>query len=247
MRQLWPEGPAEVGDVDEQIAAERRVAPGDRPWLAVNTVTSLDGATAVRGVSAPLQAPADKAVFGALRAIADVILVGAGTVRAEGYGPARPTARRRADRRARGQAEVPPIAVVTGSLELDLDAPLFTEAEARTVVLTSERSDRARRRDAAAVADVVVCGTDRVDPHLALAALHGRGLAGVVLCEGGPRLNGDLIAADLVDEWCLSVSPLLAAGDSQRAALGIDAPPSRGFRLDRLWLDDEMLLARYVR
>lgn len=246
VRCLWPQDRLEIDDVDAFVAAEARPRREDQPWLVVNTVTSLDGGTAVDGTSEGLQAPADLAVFGALRAVADVVLAGAGTVRAEHYKPARPSQRRRQARRERGQPEVPPIAVVTASLDLDPKAPLFAEAEVPTIVLTCERGDPDRRRALDDVADVALCGVDRVEPHLALAALGDRG-AEVVVCEGGPRLNGDLVAADVIDEWCLTLSPQLVGGDSRRAATGIDPRDQRALHLDRILEEEGMLLLRYVR
>jgi riboflavin biosynthesis pyrimidine reductase len=248
MRLIWPLAEPdgeEVTDVDAFVAAELRPRPSDRPWLAVNTITSLDGATAVDGLSGPLQEPADKAVFMALRAAADVVLAGASTVRAEGYGPARATPERRAARRARGQSEVPSIAVISRSLDLDPEAPLFTAAKARTIVLTCDAADAERRRALDAVADVAVCGAERVEPGLALAALGDRG-ASFVLCEGGPHLNGHLVAADVVDEWCLSLGPVLTGGSSPRASIGAPTRLER-YRLDRILEEDSLLVLRYVR
>jgi riboflavin biosynthesis pyrimidine reductase len=228
VRQLLPRLLDEV-DPAALYAADLRPAPADRPWVLVNMIASVDGGTAVDGRSGSLGGPGDKAVFAAIRAVADVVLVGAGTVRAEGYGPTRTGAR---------------IAVVTASGDLSPDLRLFAE---RQLVVTCERCPAARREALAAVADVIVAGDERVDVRAALAALGERG-ASVVLCEGGPSLNGQLVADDLVDEWCLTLSPLLVGGASPRAALG---PPLAGdptrLRLDRLVTDGELCFARYVR
>ena len=169
MRRLWPD-PGEVDDVAAFVAAEERPTPPDRPWLLVNMVASLDGAIAVDGRSGGLAGPADKEMFTALRAVADVVLVGAGTIRAEGYGPPRPSAATRAARRSRGQAEVPRIATVTRSLYLDVSTPLFTEAESPPIVITCAGSDPAQRDALGEVADVIVAGVDTVDLAGALAA-----------------------------------------------------------------------------
>jgi riboflavin biosynthesis pyrimidine reductase len=245
MRRLWPEA-GEVDDVAALVAAEARPAPPDRPWVLVNMVASLDGAITVDGRSGGLGRPADKAMFSALRAVADLVLVGAGTARAEGYGPARPSEATQAARLRRGQAAVPRIAVVTGSLDLDLASPLFSDATARTIVVTHQQADPARRAAAAQVADVVVAGSGAVDLAAALRSLRDLG-ASVVACEGGPRLNGDLVAADLVDEWDLTVSPLLVGGDSGRAAAGAGHPDGRELVLDRVLEGDGLLLTRWVR
>ncbi|MGK2947480.1 MAG: pyrimidine reductase family protein [Acidimicrobiales bacterium] len=245
MHSLWPE-PGEVDDVAARVAAEPRPVPADRPWVLVNMITSLDGAIAIDGRSGGLGQPADKAVFSALRAVADVVLVGAGTARAEGYGPARPTAATREARRARGQAEVPRIAVVTASVDLDLGSPLFADAELPTVVITHRGADPARVAAASEVAEVLLVGDDEVDLSGALRTLRAGG-ASVVACEGGPRLNGDLIAAGLVDEWDLSVAPLLVGGDAGRAARGPADHSGVTLELARVWEGDGLLLTRWVR
>ena len=245
MRQLWPD-PGEVDDVAELIASDARPPLAGRPWLLVNMVASLDGAIAVEGRSGSLGGPADKAVFSALRGVADVVLAGAGTVRAEGYGPPRPTDAIRRARVARGQAEAPRVAVVTRSLDLDLSSSLFTQAEARPLVITCAVADGARQDAVRAVADLVVAGDAAVDLTAALAQLHERG-AGVVTCEGGPSLNGDLLAADLVDEWNLTVSPVLVAGEAGRASHGPVLSGLRAMRLARLLEADGTLLTQWIR
>jgi riboflavin biosynthesis pyrimidine reductase len=245
VRRLWPD-PVDDVDIDATIAADVRRAPPDRPWLLVNMITSLDGAITIDGRSGGLGGPADKAAFAALRAVADVVLAGAGTVRAESYGPVRPTASQRADRVARGQAEVPPLAVVTRSMELDLSTRLFTDGEVRPIVVTCASAPPERVAAAREVADVVVTGDKTVDLPAALVALAERG-AGVITCEGGPSLNGDLVADDLVDEWAHTLSPLLTAGQAARAAVGPTPPAPRAMTLDRLLEGDGLLLSRWLR
>jgi riboflavin-specific deaminase-like protein len=240
--------PVEAADVDPVAvyAADLRPPPPGRPWVLVNMISSVDGATAIDGRSGSLGGPGDKRVFSAVRAVADVILVGAGTVRAEGYGPPRPNPERRTERQARGQAPAPRLAVCTVSLDLDLESPLFTEAEQPPLVFTTETSDPSRRAAAAAVAEVVVAGGRSVDLVLALGELGTRKV-GTVVAEGGPTLNGHLVAGQLVDEFCLSLAPVLAGGRSHRVAVGdpLDAPTS--MRLDRMLEEDGYLFLRYVR
>jgi riboflavin biosynthesis pyrimidine reductase len=249
VRQLLPEPDPQVaapaataGDgADEDVAArvvgaDPRPRPGGRPWVVVNMIATADGATAVGGVSGPIGAPPDRAMFAALRGVADVVLVAAGTARAEGYGPprARPDGR-----------PGPRLAVVTRSGDLDPAARLFEAG--RPLVLTCEACPPERRQALAGVAEVVLAGGAAVDPAAALAALADRG-ADIVLCEGGPSLNGQLVAADLVDEWCLTTAPLLASGTSARATAGPEPPGGpRRFRLARLHEAGGLLLARYVR
>jgi riboflavin biosynthesis pyrimidine reductase len=216
------------------------------PLLRANMVGSLDGAAAVQGVSGGLSSPGDRRVFWALRALADVIVVGAGTARAEGYHPTRIKAPWDSLGLREGRPAAPPLALVSRSLELDPAAPLIAgaPADARTIVITCEASPADRRAALAGVADVIVAGDDAVDLKAALAALAGRGL-GRILCEGGPRLLRDLTAAGVLDELCLTLSPILS-GPGPVRVLGGDPFPAQRLRLAHLLEEDGVLFARYV-
>lgn len=244
MRQLLPVEVADVDPVTAYLAAERP-APADRPWVVVGMVSSLDGATAVAGRSGALGGPADRVVFRAVRAIADVILVAAGTVRTERYGPVRLGEEALSARAAAGRTGPPRLAVVTSSLDLDLE-PLAADG-ARPIVYTTSDVDPDRRAAAEGVADVRVAGTGRVDVRRALADLRADG-ADVVVCEGGPSLNGALVDADVVDEWCVTLAPAVAGGDSSRLVVGaapLETP--RPLALAQLLSADGVLFGRWVR
>jgi len=244
VRRLWPD-PEDVVDIGALVAAEPRPAHADRPWLLVNMVASLDGAITIDERSGSLGGPADREVFFALRQVADVILVGAGTARAEGYGPARAADEVRAARRARGQQELPRLALVTRSLDLDPGARVFSDPSNRPYVITHEAAPADRVAALSEVAEIVQLGATEVDLLAALGKLHADG-AQVVTCEGGPTLNGDLIAHDLIDEWCLTVAPLLVSGDAGRGSRG-PLPDPRRYELARLLEADGDLLGRWVR
>jgi 5-amino-6-(5-phosphoribosylamino)uracil reductase len=205
---------AEVEAAYADIAALRGE---DRPYVVVNMVASADGAISVEGKTKAMSSEADRHVFHHLRSLADVILVGAQTVRAESYGPPRISEARQAERVARGQDAVPRIAIVSSSLDLDWSSRLFSESPTRPLLLTTEDADVPA--EARAVADVIVAGRARVSMPDALVALGERGV-GVVLCEGGPTLNGVLAADDLIDELCLTVFPALVGGDVGTGILG---------------------------
>jgi len=213
-------------------------------WLRANMVASADGAAYLDGRSTGLSSPDDKRIFGVLRVLADVILVGAGTARAEEYKPAlrRPSLASLRE----GRTETPPIALVSRNLDLNLASPLFAEAppDGRTIVITCAASDGGRRADAARVADVIVAGEGSVDLGEALRALADRGLRRV-LCEGGPHLLGDLAAAGLLDELCLSFGPTLAGPGASRIISGSPFAPRR-LRLEHVLAgDDGFLFFRY--
>jgi riboflavin biosynthesis pyrimidine reductase len=248
VRRLLPAADGPPADLDDASLAEAYAVPAGPRWhLRINFVASADGGATVEDRSGGLSNPADKRVFRLLRDLADVVLVGAGTARAEGYGAERYAPERRRRRVELGGAELPVIAVISGSLDLDPTSTLFTRAEpnARTVVITCQAAPEARRVALAEVADLLVAGDDRVDLAAAVAGLAGRGLARV-LCEGGPTLFGALLEAGLVDELCLTVSPLLTGPGTGRIVAGrlVDGAP---FPLSLLHLleEDGALLHRY--
>ncbi|AUY49462.1 pyrimidine reductase family protein [Streptomyces sp. CB01881] len=217
-----------------------------RPWLRANMVSGLDGGAKLDGLSEGLSGDADKRIFGVLRALSDVVLVGAETVRAEGYRPGRARAEFAQARRAAGQAPAPAIAVVSRSLGLDLAAPLFTEPLVRTVVITTEDAPAESLRAVAEVADVVQAGRGSVDLRAAVAALAARGWTRL-LSEGGPRLLGQLAAQELLDELCLSLAPLITAGDAPRIIHDAQMPDVQRMRLVSLIEQKGFLFTRYLR
>ncbi len=245
VRLLLPEAVDDVDPVALHTSVARE-AHAERPYLLVNMIESLDGATVIDGVSGGLGGEGDHLVFRAVRAVPDVILVAARTANAEGYRSPQIAEEIREQRRERGQATIPRLAVVTGQLSVDLSLPMFTEpSEARPLVITSEAAPENRRDEVEAVAEVVVAGETSVDLTEAMAMLHRRG-ADVVLCEGGPSMNGGLVAEDLVDEWNVSLSPTLAGGDSRRIVN--TAPPAlRPLELQHILEHQGTLFLRYTR
>jgi len=235
-------------DLTDDDLATIYAYPVERPWLRLNFVASLDGAIAdAAGHPRGLTTPADQRVFALLRGLADVILVGAGTARSEQYAPVQPSEIDVALRARLGLAPLPPIAVVSNSLEIPdsllVDPP---DGSGRTIVVTTSATAVGRRRDIGAHADVLVCGSDRVDPVAVRRALAARGL-GRIQAEGGPRLTRDLAAAGVLDELCLTLSPLLLAGGSSRLAAGAELDAPVHLRLGHVLAADDELLLRYVR
>jgi len=264
VRQIFPAtaGAAEIGPIPAggrrpeaapvvtalgALYAYPDAAAGAAPWLRASMVGSVDGAASLAGRSGGLSGDADRLVFSVLRSLADVILVGAGTARAEGYRPVRDSEVWAALRA--GRAPVPPIAVVTGKLDLNEDAPLLAgTAQARTIVLTTGAAPAARRAAVARHADVVVAGRDAVSPAAAVGALAARGYRRV-LVEGGPGLLGQITAAGLIDEVCVTVSPVLEGGHAGRILVGPRDGPgaATGLRLAHVLEDRGFLLCRYLR
>lgn len=245
MRQLLPE-PSDEVDLVHLYGARRPTVVG-RPWVALDMVASLDGATARQGRSGQLGGPGDHRVFHTLRSLADVILVGAGTVRAERYGPVRLAPEIQEARVQRGQEALPRIAVVSRRLDLDLASPLFRSDESTALVITAPGAATARRVEVAAATDLLLAGSgDDVDLSVALVTLGELG-ARLVVCEGGPILNGQLIALDLVDEVCLTVAPLLVGGSSARVATGTEPLDLTRFELASVLEEHGELFVRAVR
>jgi len=252
VRQLFPAG-GPPGDVDPGRLAGLYAYPPvrtvGRPWVRANMVASVDGAASVGGRSGGLSGAADRQIFHLLRSIADVILVGAGTARAEHYGPAQP-ASIRPELRA-GRTATPPIAVVSGRLDLDPRLELLTAAppDARTIVITCHRAPEKQRAAVAECAEVLVVGEEHVDLKAALDALAAHGYRRV-LTEGGPHLLGQLAAQGLLDELCLTISPLLAgknAGPGPTQIVdGAAIPGGLPLRLGHLMEDEGFLLGRYT-
>jgi riboflavin biosynthesis pyrimidine reductase len=224
VRQLLP---TYLDPVDPMAVYADLPVAGGRPGVRLNMIASVDGATAVDGVAGGLANKADKDLFQLLRSLADVVLVAAGTVRAEGYGPSKV-----------------PIAVVTRSCNLDWESRLFTAQDARPVVVTVATAPAEARARAAEVADVVVAGERDVDLARALDALGARGWR-AVLCEGGPTLNGQLAAAGLLDELCLTLSPRLVGGRAKRLLDGRLLPGPPALTLASACEEDGFLFLRY--
>lgn len=222
-------------------------AEGDRPWVALGMVASADGAVTLDGRSGGLGGDADRRAFGQLRAASDVILVGAGTVRAEDYGPPRAPADRVAARRTAGLDPAPQLVVVSGSAALDPAARLFRaerdEGVPPPVVIVSAAAPRDRVAALREVAEVVVQDGRDVDLGEVL-AWCGERSDGRVLAEGGPTLNGALLAAGLVDEVFLTLAPQLVGGAAGRIVTG-PALGSLPLRLCELHEHGGELLLRY--
>jgi riboflavin biosynthesis pyrimidine reductase len=242
VRLIYPEPGAE--DSDDLLGRLYAYPEAQKPWVRANMVASVDGAVSVDGRSGGLGGPADKKLFAVLRSLADVVLVGSGTARAEKYKPARPD-RMTQDLRA-GRPPTPPIAVVSGSLNLDPESPLLTEApgDARTIVITAKAAPADRRKALARHATVIDAGAERVSVELATAALADLGYPRI-LTEGGPTLLGSLAGAGLLDELCLTVSPLLAGGSGGRILAG--PVQDQGLTPAHVLTEDGFFFCRYLR
>lgn len=237
-----------LAELAEAYAYPEPAAGGLEPWLRANMVSTLDGAAQHEGRSQPISGAADMRIFGTLRALADVVVVGAETVRQEGYRPARARGEFAALRAAAGQGPAPAIAVVTAGLELDFSLPLFTSPLVPTLILTGAAAapDRIAAAERAGARVVTAGDGVGIDPPRAVRALAALGHTRL-LTEGGPRLLGQMVASGVLDELCLTVSPTLTAGDAQRIAGGPPVAVPHRFTLASLLEEEGFLFSRYQR
>ena len=249
VRRLIPAPPADDLDIDA-LAAHYAYAsagspkdPNDPVTVRANMVSSIDGAITLDGRSQPISGKADWFLFGLQRALADVIVVGAGTARAEGYGPGRARPEFAHLRQGAGQPPSPTLAIVSRSGDLDPDAD-FLSGDARPLVITCE-AGAAQLGRVSDRADVIVAGGDDVDLSHAMHEVGKRGHR-QVLTEGGPHLLGSLLDAALIDEFVTTSSPLVVGGDSGRMIAGAEGAV-RDLDLVGLLEQDGALFTHYRR
>jgi riboflavin-specific deaminase-like protein len=252
-RRLQPPGkPASATQLAEEL--EQQPAVGDaarreRPYVRLNMISTVDGRASLSGLTGPLSDRADRELFHALRAVADAVLVGAGTARAERYGRIIRDERVRAQRRERGLPEEPLALLVSERLALQADLPLLATPAARVVILTSSRASLPQA--AAQVEYVRAESEGKLDLKSALAELRARFAVRSVLCEGGPRLNAHLLADGLVDELLLTLSPKLAGadpkgGEALRIVAGAELEAAVELELLAALESDSQLFLRYA-
>jgi riboflavin biosynthesis pyrimidine reductase len=250
LKRLLPPGPpGTVAAIVEDLGLwERPSSPSGRPHVLANMVATVDGRATLSGRSGPLSGASDRALFHGLRAAVDGVLVGAGTVRTERYGRMIAEDSTRRLRRERGLSEEPLACIVSGRLAIDEDLPLLQEPSARVAILTS--SSASLPASNAQVDYVRAAREGRLDLEAALLKLRERFGVDSLLCEGGPHLCGQLLAAGLLDELFLSLSPLLAGGEpaggeALRILAGTELQPPLGMELRGVLQSDSYLFLRY--
>lgn len=241
--------PGHDGVMDSEALALAYAYPHLSPgqiWVRANFISTLDGAAAGDdGRSGSINTGADREVFGLLRALSDMVLVGAGTARAEGY--------RRATVRApwlhlrRDRPAHPTTAVVSRSGDVPAGLSQAREDSGEVLLVTCEDAGAAAIDLARAMLgedNVIVAGGESVDLPATLDALARRGLRRI-LCEGGPHLMGDLTASGRLDELCLTIAPTLVGGDHPRITAG---PAMAANLLPRLLIESQgSILGRWTR
>lgn len=252
IRDMWPK--AGLVDLDEDELHERYASPSPTECsVRLLTVASIDGLAAVDESCAALTSPGDQRIYRLVKRSADLLLLGAGTVRAERYGPTVLSAPEIARRRADGLRPYPAIAVVTRSLDLDLTGPLFQQhtgrhVPPRPILIVPVAAMGTIRSAIAEHAEIIVAGDLDVDLGQALQALRDRGYRHIV-CEGGPSLAGQMAQAGLLDEICMTVAPKMLAVAGPRVTAGSGTRPAPDeWQLSRSLLDEQgNVFLRYTR
>jgi riboflavin-specific deaminase-like protein len=215
---------------------------GERPFVAMNFATTVDGRATIGGVSGPIGSDADTSMLAWLRTRFDAVMIGAGTMRAERYGRPVASEEKRERREKIGLPHDPLMVIVSGSLDLPWDAPLFTEGGGRVLIFTASEEEPPQT----ATSLRVVRHQGAVDLREALRHLNEEHGIRALLSEGGPRLHAEMQAEGLVDDLFLTISPKLAGGAAPRILEG-PLPDVEPLRLTWLMEQDGELFARYRR
>jgi riboflavin-specific deaminase-like protein len=216
------------------------LAPPERPYTVTNFAVSVDGSATIAGRSGAIGTDSDTEMLMELRACVDAVMIGAGTMRVERYGPMVPSAERRERRERRGLEADPLAVIVSNRLDLPWDADLFSSGQGEVLLVTASELEPPATKTKVSV----LRHAGSVDLPGAMAYLRRERGVRALLCEGGPHLHGQLVAAELVDELFVTLGPKLAGGDGPRMVDGIS---ERVRNLELVWLlaDGAELFARY--
>ena len=201
----------------------------DRPYVVTNFALTLDGHATISGRSGAIGSDADTTMLVGLRTLVDAVMIGGGTMRAERYGPPVSDPAKRELRQRRGLAPNPLMVVVSGSLDIPWDAPLFTAGEGEVLICTSSDADP----PATATPVELFRQPDRCDLRRLLGHLRADREVRALLCEGGPRIHGELVERGLVDELYVTHAPKLGGGVGPGLIAGL---PEHERDLELAWL-----------
>ncbi|MEE2682887.1 MAG: dihydrofolate reductase family protein [Actinomycetota bacterium] len=236
----------EILNLINTYRSDNRIHPNGNPWVLLNMITSSNGLPTLNGLSGPLGGAADKALFTALRGIADIIIVGYGTVRDEQYRPPQLTKELIAERESIGQSPLPTIAIVSNRLNFDERIPLLSSYEYHPVILTSSSSPEINRERISSTSEIFLCGENKVNLREGVDTLSSR-FGKVILVEGGPSLNTQFVEDDLFDELCITTSPLHSDDESTIAVTTDRSYPPGQMLQDRRRELNGFVFTRFLR
>jgi len=247
MKQIFPEE-IEVDPITV-YNSDVRTPFKTRPWVLLNMVNSVDGFVSFEGRAGGLSGLADKNIYQIIRGLADIILVGAGTVRSENYkAPKTPQGRLAEFRESRGQEKRPRIAVLSGELNLNPDMGLFAERHPEDkppLIYTKSESLEENASKLVSSSEIIDFPKKELTVSRVVSDLFKQD-GKIVVCEGGPNLNANLLAAGLIDEFCLSVSPRAVGGEDPAAFLNNPVNSPVELTVDRILMEEEFLFCRYL-
>lgn len=227
MERLFPDYQViQPGDIYQELSFPAGLA--ERPYTAIDMVTTVDGKATLVGKAYPIGSKVDHLVMRRIRAAADAVMVGGETLRRENVNPCVPL-ELQARRTARGLAPQPMAIAVTGSADLPVSGTFFRSGAFPPVVVTTGRAPAGRIAAIEPHARVLVAGEERVEPQLMMRKLVEQLGVRRLVVEGGPTLNGALIAEGLVDELFWTIAPKVVGGSALRTMIEGEALP-----LDRL-------------
>ncbi len=236
-------------DIDsllETYISDLRTNTSSPCWTMLNMISSKNGLATLDGKSGLLGGPADKALFRTLRGIADVILVAAGTIRTENYSAPVITDRTSQIRRSQSQLPLPTVVALTNSLNLDPQSPLFTTPHYRPAILTSTSGVKQQDKNHFQNADIIEMPGSSVNLSDALAIL-AEAYGPVILVEGGPSLNQQMVSLDLFDEFCITISPKYSSDQNSQLVTTAESYEPGEVTLDRELTVDDFIFQRLLR
>lgn len=226
--------------------SDSRSHDDNEPWVMLNMIASSNGLATLDGRSGKLGGDEDRELFRTLRGMADLILVGLKTVLEERYNPPKLDNEMAAFRKSSGKDRLPRVVVVSNSLEIDPGVPLFGSESYSPILITSKSSPAKKRESLAKKYDIVLSGEERVDFRGAINTLT-EGKGGIVLVEGGPSINKQLVAADLFDELCITVSPFHSNDASGELVTTDKSYPDGEMEVARRIEVNDFIFYRYLR
>lgn len=247
MQRLYPTPATDLEPtaIYDDLWRELPEPPGDRPYLLLNMVTSVDGKAAVAGSAAPIGSEVDHRLMRSVRAAVDAVLIGGGTLRLERVDP-RVGATWAARRASRGVPPEPLAIVLTGAGDIPLERRYFAHTDVPRLIICGAATPPERRAALAARADLLVAPTERPEVGWALRQLRATYGLHHLLVEGGPTVNGELIAAGLVDELCWTLAPkIIGSGESLPLVAGPPLPTPARLTLASAYLHEDEFFLRY--